>query len=212
MSFPLAAARIVRRTPHFGAGCVSLTLALFAIAVYLLPGLGEHLALRRSAVLDGAWWQLFTGHLSHFGSSHLGWDVFAFLVLGTLAERQNRHQWLITILGGAVLISISVLCMAPQILEYRGLSGIDSALFTLVGICLLRTHAARSDWWPFSGLALLMAAFIAKIAFELATGAALFVQDMGPGITPVALAHVVGGGWGAAVALAANPADASRRV
>jgi rhomboid family GlyGly-CTERM serine protease len=210
MSFHSLAARIVRRTLPLSAGCASLLVALTAIAAHLLPGLGDHLALQRSALLEGAWWQLLTGHLAHFGTSHLGWDVLALVVLGTMAERRSRRQWLITVLGSALLIGIGVLFMAPHILEYRGLSGIDSALFTLVGVGLMRDHAARREWLPLAGLALLVTAFMAKIAFELATGSALFVHDMGAGVIPVALAHVVGGGWGAAVALAAHPKSAQK--
>ena len=52
-----------------------------ALAVYLLPGVGEALVYDRSAILTGELWRLVTGHWVHFSASHLFYDV---TVLGSL--------------------------------------------------------------------------------------------------------------------------------
>jgi hypothetical protein len=65
---------------------------------------------------------------------------------------------------------------------YRGLSGIDSALFALL---LWQERRSR--------LAILCAvAFAAKIAFEVFAGATVFVARMGTDVVPVPIAHVAG--------------------
>lgn len=179
----------------------ALLLPALALLIYVVPGLADPLSLQRTAVLDGQWWRILTGHLTHFTLSHLLWDVGAFLVLGLIAQRRSRAQFAATVVGSAVLISAAVLWLLPQLSEYRGLSGIDSALFGLVAVTLLREQLRERSWLVAAAIAAALLGFGGKIAFELLTHTALFARDLGPGVMPVALAHIVGGAWGALVAL-----------
>jgi len=200
------------RLPWARCGLVSLSLAALAAIALFLPDFGDALALRRIAVEHGAWWQLFTGHLAHFGATHFAWDVSAFLILGILAERRGLLAFLFTLFGTALFISAAVLAFTPGISEYRGLSGIDSALFTFVAVSLLFDLYQVRWWTPLTLISFFLLAFLGKIIFELATGHALFVQNMGPDVLPVALAHVVGGLWGAVVAVAKIWPDLMQRL
>ena len=100
---------------------------------------------------------------------------------------------------------MALLLWVPELRVYRGLSGIDSALFTMALLGLLRkAHAEQSRvhvilFWSVGF------AFLAKLVFELTTGTAVFVDSLA--FRPVPLAHVVGGvvGVGCAVAMPLRP-------
>lgn len=186
---------------------ISLTLTVLSLAIHFVPALGDMLQFDRAAVAHGQWWRIFTAHLTHFGEDHLRWDLLAFAVLGAWVERISRSAFLMTLALSAAAISLGVWIAQPQFVTYRGLSGIDSALFGFVLARLLvdgwrERHAARV---AIGGLAL--AGFAVKSAFELATGGTVFV-DPSDIFTPVPLAHLLGLAAGAAGAL---PAALARR-
>jgi hypothetical protein len=76
---------------------------------------------------------------------------------------------------------------------YRGLSGIDSALFALLAVRVGRQSLSEKDWLKLSIAGIIAGGFAAKVGFEFVTGATLFVDSTAAGMTPVPLAHVVGG-------------------
>jgi rhomboid family GlyGly-CTERM serine protease len=155
----------------------------------LLAGLTPALQLERG----GDWWQLLTCHFTHWTYEQLAWDALAFLALGVACERRNRAAFHATLLASAITVPLAVLIFAPEVTEYRGLSGLASALFVLL---LVPGGAAGSKpadgekrraespplHWFFA------IAFAAKIVFELTTSSAVFAND----ITPVPVAHIAG--------------------
>ncbi len=88
----------------------------------------------RDALLAGEWWRALTGHWSHASLDHLGWDLSVFLILGCcLALRSPRTFWT-TLVGSTLAISAALLTLGPQWQAYRGLSGIDTALFVTLAM------------------------------------------------------------------------------
>src|SRR5690606_34663144 len=77
-------------------------------------------------------WRLLTAHFAHFGADHLTWDVAALVILGSMAERDERRRFALTLAAAAFAIGVGVWAWQPQFETYRGLSGLDSALFGLV--------------------------------------------------------------------------------
>jgi rhomboid family GlyGly-CTERM serine protease len=185
----------------------TLTIAAAALAAALLPG--PWLELTRG----GEPWRWLTGHLTHWSHEQLLWDLLAFVALGIACERRNRAAFHATLAVSALLIPLAVWVFAPEVVAYRGLSGIDSALFVLL---------LTPDRSPITYA--LGAAFMAKIGFEMVTASTVFVSNLG-GAVPVPVAHVAGagaallvfvchperrardlGGWGSGpVALASRP-------
>ena len=155
----------------------TILLMLTALAAALLDG--SLLELQRG----GDAWRIVTCHFTHFTHEQLAWDALALLGLGIVSERRSRAAFHATLFASMIVIPLAVLAFDPRIDTYRGLSGIDSALFALLVV------STRS--WLFG------AAFAAKIAFEAATGGAVFAGD----ITVVPVAHVAGTVVGAMVAL-----------
>ena len=172
-----------------------LTFALAAIAVVAQAegAMGQFLAYDRTAIQAGEIWRLITGHFTHWSGDHLLWDVVMFVTLGAIVESRDRTGFIVTVLASAMSISAVLWFLQPTIDQYRGLSGIDSALFTHA-VVILATDARRTGRrlvYRFMSLSVL--GFGAKIAYELLTGSTLFVDSSGAGFTALPDVHMVGG-------------------
>jgi rhomboid family GlyGly-CTERM serine protease len=175
---------------------------LCVLALAAFPAVpAELLQYDRSAIRAGEWWRLLTGHLTHWSFDHLAWDVATFAVLGFFCERRSRRRFLTCVLGSSALISAAVWLLRPDLAHYRGLSGIDSALFVLLATTLLRAALRTRDHLTALATTAGLAASAAKTTWELATGAALFVNASSAGFEPLPLAHLIGGAAGLLVAL-----------
>jgi rhomboid family GlyGly-CTERM serine protease len=191
--------RAVVKAGRPGRGFLSapLFLPLLAILCFALHGREEWIAsleLDRAALAAGELWRLFTAHLTHYSLEHLVLDVLAFLVLGIACESREprRARW--TLAASALVISVGVLLLDPGMQRYRGLSGLDSALFALLFTSLLRDHDRRGKarlllWIP--GLL-----FLAKIGYEAVMGTAVFLDSSAAGFAPAPLAHLLGAACG----------------
>ncbi len=175
---------------------VSLVLVAAACLVMAFPSLADRLQYDRSAVVEGELWRIATCHLTHWSFEHLFWDVTALLFLGFVIEQDKRRR-LLTCMGlSAVLIPLAVCACMPELSTYRGLSGIDSAVFMLLAITLLSDSWDQRDWgWTLVCTAV-MGGFTAKTGFEFVTDTTLFVDATAAEMLPVPLAHVVGAGIG----------------
>jgi rhomboid family GlyGly-CTERM serine protease len=171
---------------------VTLLLSMAALAVWVTPGAASALQYVRAAPAGGQWWRFFTCHWAHFSMDHLLWDVGTFTLLGTICERRNRAALMACIGISAALIPAVLWIYLPRVQTYRGLSGIDSALFILVAVDLLRAQAGRGRRALVMGIVLLLVLFIGKIAFESFSGRTVFVDSASAQMVPVPLAHLVG--------------------
>jgi membrane associated rhomboid family serine protease len=151
----------------------TVALTIIAVAAALLPG--SWLELQRG----GAFWRIATCHFTHFTYEQLAWDALVFLLLGIACARGNRGAFRATLLASVVVVPIAVLAFS-NVTTYRGLSGIDSALF---GLLLVESRKSRV-------VALCGIAFAAKMIFEMKTGATVFVHS--GAFTAVPAAHIAG--------------------
>jgi len=116
---------------------VTMMIAAASLVVALWPDASPLLEFDRVAVGAGDWWRVLTGHLTHFGLEHLVWDAGVFAVLGVLCERRHRRATLACLGAAAVLIPAATWLLVPEIRTYRGLSGLDTALFALLGVMMV---------------------------------------------------------------------------
>ena len=177
----------------------SVSLILVAVAVTIMPfdTLASWLQYDRAAVDGGQLWRLLTCQFTHWSWDHLFWDAAALLFLGWVLEREDHRSLLVCLGLSAVLIPTVVHFGLPDLATYRGLSGIDSAVFVLLAVTLLRRCYADGDrLWTWACVAMLVG-FAAKVGFELISGGTLFVDSEASRMQPVPLAHVVGGMLGA---------------
>ena len=159
-----------------------MSLTLLAIAATLLPG--SWLELQRG----GALWRIATCHFTHFTYEQLAWDALVFLLLAIACERRNRGAFRATLLASVIVVPIAVLAFS-NVTTYRGLSGIDSALFGLLLV---------SEWRRSRLAAFCAVAFAAKMIFEISTGATVFVHS--DSFIAVPVAHIAGALVGVIVA------------
>jgi len=180
-----------RRLPWVTAATVLLALASWAGPAGWPPAL----VYDRTAILHGELWRLWTGHLVHFSSSHLGWDLLAVALTGIWIEGAGFRggRWLY--LAAPPAISCLLLIGDPALQSYGGLSGLATA--GAVFACLSewqRASAPRALW----GAAL--AAIAMKCGWDLLSNHPLFAQ-FGPGLVrPVPLSHLAGGAAAVVVA------------
>ncbi|KKK78569.1 hypothetical protein LCGC14_2842260 [marine sediment metagenome] len=174
---------------------VSLALVAAACLVMAFPSLADWLQYDRRAVVEGQLWRIATCHLTHWSLDHLFWDAIALGFLGFVIEQDKRRRLLTCIGLSAVLIPLAVCAWLPELSTYRGLSGIDSAVFMLLATALLRDSWEQQDWgWTLVCTALIVG-FAVKTGFEFA-GTTLFVDATAAEMLPVPLAHVIGAGVG----------------
>jgi len=192
---------------RFGA---TLLLGAVAVVLFAWPGASEAVQLDRAGVGDGQWWRAITGHWTHWNAEHLFWDVLVFTILAGAAERASRAWMLTVVAASAVTITFAVLLFAPEIVTYRGLSGIDSALFVALAIRWLAARLRDRERVGAVVMAGALVAFVGKTLYETTTGTTLFVDTSSGEMIPVALAHLGGALVGVLTGLAAAAGDSDR--
>lgn len=180
---------------------VTAALTALALAIWAFPGAAAALQFDRTALAGGELWRGVTGHWTHWSTDHLIWDLLVFALFGALVERHSRRCFVGVVTGSALAISAAVWLFAPQFVHYRGLSGIDSALFAAFFAQLLRDAWRERSLLQAVVPALALLGFVGKSAYELTTGAMLFVADTSA-FTAVPLAHLIGAATGMAIAFA----------
>jgi len=167
----------------------SIVLVGAAVALHLIPGAPEALEFQRG-VLATQPWRVLTAQVVHYPGDHLIWDLGMFALLAPLLELRDRRVFAATLAVGALLIPFSVLLFAPEITTYRGLSGIDTALFGALAVLLYREFRAHDDRRGLWILAAQVALLVVKLTYEHTTGNCLLVTN--EGWVPLAGAHIVG--------------------
>ena len=194
-SFSTNAIRTLVRVP------VTLAISIAALVIATMPALAEALQFDRAAIAAGELWRLATCHLTHWNGEHILWDLLMFAVLGALCEWRSpaRMRW--CAVAGAAAVSATVIWLFPTVELYRGLSGIDTALFTLLAIALLRDARREQNVGQMFCTGGLLIGLAAKIAYEAVGGQTIFVEQTAAGFLPLVWDHVAGALVGAILAM-----------
>jgi rhomboid family GlyGly-CTERM serine protease len=182
---------------HFvRATAVTWLVAVLVVVIHFVPGLPQWLEADRNAVVAGQVWRVVTGYLTHWSLDHLGWDLLMFVALGCVIESRSRWRMIVLCLTSALAISLGIACWRSDVILCRGLSGIDTALFTYVAMSAWgRAIAAKNRSY---GLAagLLLIGFCGKVLYEWLTGGALFADSATAGFRVVVESHLIGAAVG----------------
>lgn len=141
---------------------------LFALLLYLFQVAVEsanlNLLYERSAIFDGELWRMLTGHLVHGHWLHLWLNLGGLMLVWLLfGESAGNRIWLGLTLGLAVGLSAAMLLFDPDMVRYRGLSGVQHGLLAAGAVLIID----RARFW--GGLWLLL--IFAKIGWEQMFGA-----------------------------------------
>lgn len=178
---------------------VTLVVTALAISLWLFAPLESIWELRFTS--DFSAYQLATCHLLHWSGEHLFWDLGMFALLGFLSERRMPIATVAAMAISAALIPLVVWFVQPEIGSYRGLSGIDSALFALLAASIGIEKIRDGEFAQGALFVALIGLLLGKIGFEFASQRTLFVTDVNFIAVPVA--HLVGMSIGICLALAA---------
>ncbi len=169
---------------------IPVRLILTVVGLYFIPGAGRALELNRELVLHGEVWRLVTGHFVHCSLNHLFWDAAAFTVLAIVGVHKDFKRFVFVTVLAVPVISLAVLILCPEIEIYRGLSGLDTALYAY--LVLYNLYEAMTDRNRMSTVLylLLLAGLLGKNIWEVCTGNVLFCNP--DGYVPVPIAHLAG--------------------
>ncbi len=165
----------------------TVTIALLAVLALAIPAVTEKLIYDRTLVFRGQVWRCWSGHVVHYGLSHLFWDLAVFLPAGCWLERlwARGTRWFYVVCPLA--ISGVLLVFEPSLMRYAGLSGLATGTLVLLAGWQLTGKNHEPVWFWLGVLALVGA----KIVLELFTGAPLIVSGF-TGIRTVPLSHIGG--------------------
>jgi rhomboid family GlyGly-CTERM serine protease len=109
-----------------------------ATAVVSTAATGEfaasYLEFDRLAILDGEWWRLLTGHVTHYGWWHLTTNLIYLAALVFLIGQLTVRGWLGYAAFVAVVVPIALLVEPEPLQQYRGISAL---LYGLTAWCSL---------------------------------------------------------------------------
>ncbi len=163
-------------------------------------------------LLAGRPWTTLTSHLLHFDTGHLFWDLTVFVGVGAALERKQAGLFWTTLLVAAWVVPVLAVLGQSSVNTYRGLSGIDTALFAAFATWQWKARRRAGRRQEARMFTMLLMAMLAKSLFELVTGSSLFVSS--DEFTPLPTAHLVGAAVGVGLAAVWPPAEkaASRSV
>src|SRR5208283_418391 len=107
---------------------VFLVVTLAAVVIQFNGSWRPWLIYDRTAVMQGDWWRIWTGHLVHFGWSHFVCDAGLFLILGRLLERVYPVISRAALVAMPVVIALTLYWLDPAMVRYGGLSAVNFGL------------------------------------------------------------------------------------
>lgn len=166
-------------------------------AVLVLSWVGDEplrhaLRYERTAVLQGEYWRLLTGHFVHGTTAHLVLNLAGLTIVAVLFARDySLGEWLLILLLSIATIDAGFVFYEPQLDWYVGFSGVLHGALAAGAIAWLR-HESRH-------LALALSLIlVGKLAWEQWQGALPFSGDM-PVIVDAHLYGAIGGALAAGI-------------
>ena len=183
----MAAEKIIKPQSRCVPWATTIVIALAFIAWLFSRTLTEVLIYDRAALLRGAVWRLWSGHLVHFSIGHLGWDLLVVGITGTWIEcarfRGGRLLWVVV----PPCISLILFFSEPSLARYGGLSGMATASVIFACLSAWRQHRSRRLLW-----AAIMTLVAIKTGVEFASQSAVFASFEGGEIHAAPLSHLAG--------------------
>lgn len=169
---------------------VTVAIALSTLAISYSPRLASLLTVDFESLGVRTLPAMVSCHVAHWSTQHLFWDLLMFFVLGWHLEKSFAKPYYFTLIASSLLIPLGVQLMQPEIASYRGLSGIDTALFALLCTSKLISGYREGCQKSIALFLLLLLAMWGKLLFEFSTGGVMFVRN--DNFTPVPAAHLFG--------------------
>lgn len=173
-----------------------MTVLVLVVLLLQFLGLAEELEYLRP-LLPSEPWRLLTGHWVHLSWLHAVLNGVALLLLERLFQHRLRpsEQWLV-LTAAPLVISLAFWIALPELIWYRGLSGVLHAFYFAGCVTWLATAAGHARWLPGAALA----GGVIKVLLEQPWDATFPFQDwLGAAVVPQA--HLAGALAGVAAGL-----------
>ena len=175
---------------------VGLSVVVLAVVAAELLSWGDALEFRR-ALAETQPWRLLTGHFVHLGFLHAVLNCVALLLLDRLfADRLGPREFFVILAAAPVVVSLLFLAVLPDLLWYRGLSGVLHALYFAGCVVWVGSTSGRARWLPIAALL----GGTAKVLLEQPWDSSFPVHEV-LRIAVVPQAHLVGAIVGTAAGL-----------
>jgi rhomboid family GlyGly-CTERM serine protease len=172
---------------------VFLVVTLAAVVIQFNGAWRPLLIYDRTAVMQGEWWRIWTGHLVHFGWPHFVCDAGLFLILGRLIERVYPVISRTALVAMPVVIAVTLYWLDPAMVRYGGLSAVNFGL-----LLFLAGRGWQKNWvdwfWP-AVLAIYVAEVILETVYGHGHGGGM-IQFDDPSVRVGTAAHIGGGACG----------------
>jgi len=117
----------------------------------------------RSAIKEGQIWRLLSGHFIHLSWSHLGMNLAGLIFLWLFVEEWlTTRELLLNIFFSGLIISLCLLALNREILQYAGFSGILHGLWVAGALAGIRARRGEAYF--------LLAILVFKLAWEQLSG------------------------------------------
>ena len=169
-------------------------IVLVSVVHLLLP---DVLGFDRNAFEQHQWWRLLSAHMVHLNVAHAVMNVIALcLVLALVGAAITTPGWWFVYYAIALVISLALYQLEPQLVRYVGASGVIHGLVAYGAMLRLGTHKIESS--------VLLVGLAAKLLYESRAGAVSGSETLigAPVITEAHLYGAVAGGALAAGTLA----------
>jgi len=131
---------------------VGLSVVILAVVATELFSWGEAFEFRRALAATQPW-RLLTGHFVHLGFLHAVLNCVALLLLGRLfADRLSTPEFFGILAVAPVVVSLLFLVALPDLLWYRGLSGVLHAIYFAGCVVWIGSASGRARWLPIAAL------------------------------------------------------------
>ena len=131
---------------------IGLSVVVLAVMAAELLSWGDALEFRR-ALASTQPWRLLTGHFVHLGFVHALLNCVALVLLGRLfADRLRPPEFFGILAVAPVVVSLLFLVALPDLLWYRGLSGVLHAIYFAGCVVWIGSTSGRARWLPIAAL------------------------------------------------------------
>jgi rhomboid family GlyGly-CTERM serine protease len=148
---------------------------------------------RREALEGLQLWRLLTAHAAHLGVAHGALNGAALVLIWRIGrDTTSLREWAWLLLGAAAAVDAGLYWLSPDVEWYVGASGVLHGLLGGVAVLMLDRAARRFG-------AALLAAIVAKLAWEQVSGGAMTTAALSDAPV-VTVAHLYGAIGGVAAA------------
>ena len=155
---------------------LSLLFCIIEVSSFLW---GSALQYDRIGILEHSqFWRLLSGHFTHWGCEHFIWDALAFLIASFVLLRISFFKLIFVILFSILFISLWILCFDPSVRYYRGLSGVDEALFFFLTLSVIFFSIKNRSYTACLTGIIFLSFLSIKLGYEFFSGKMLFVGNI----------------------------------